>query len=544
MFERQWRIAPPDGFAPLNVDGALRAAHDGPLPLAEAQAAWSALWTGWTTPAASAWSTTAPRDLSDEFRGRISELLTLLNEPGATWGSATLNFQLAPLDPAADQTPLLIDWRRLAEAHVAPGDPSARTDGDDPLVAAGLRLAVADDAIILTTNAFVRTQYDDQAAEAARPVVVLDERQRPSIFASPAYRENSCTTPQVWASSLTDPYPWSDEQSENATDSVAGRVYSTALSADAAQIVVVYRPLVLRTLGFACALLTFAAALWLRWLPLRYGLGGLTLGAAVALAVGQPWTWLLWGVPLGFAAALGYLSMHPQRPLDQSARGVAAPGVGAILGDRWWLPVALLLSAALVAGSLADETVKRHIFPVLLATDDDGAPTGAVYLPKPLARRLRDAARLSAQHNGWLVCDADYELTFGLATSDSAMQPQMLVAKYDIELLHESAVVEFPLDRSEWKLTGGATLDEAPIETTWSDDERKATFLLKGKGRRSLVLRWTPQSAAQRGQGRIDVSIPPVVGALLRVNLPASASPVDVVSCLGRPLASAPEPSA
>lgn len=551
VLRRQWRTTLPEGYAATGERFLQGQLADAP---SWARRLFGSLYAG-SEPGTRAAAGLAAAHPSKRHGvpqdSKVDRLLRNLSQPDATWGQALLDYQLAPgVEEFSPGSPsILIDAFALLQAGVRPETPvgvdrSAAEPDTQVLKRAGLALLVSDRGLLLTgaDSLQIHRHQLDVWADANIASVVGDWLSK-RLSSLPA-ESREFVTPQVWVSPLSPTHSFHqiEQPAPLASQTAESSVMQLALPEDGRTRLGVYHQPAFRTLCFGALLMALAVAAWLPAARWREQLAASFAFACLALVLPSPAHGIASGIALGLALGAAFGALRPLASPDGSSPADAQPSAGVwVAAQRLGLFVVGVVLAAMPAhGQTEGDQRSAPAYPVWVIgdyVDEQFKPSGFVVLPKEFYKQLEQREKeVAAGTEGWLIRSADYELHLQRDASGAALEVDELRISYDIQLLAEEPTqVSIPLPREgltllePWiKLDGQSVSD--PV---WRFRGAAIEIPIEEKGIHRLELRVRPIAEDSGGYRRVDVRIPSLVNATLKVHSPADAAGIEVVSSLG-----------
>jgi hypothetical protein len=200
--------------------------------------------------------------------------------------------------------------------------------------------------------------------------------------------------------------------------------------------------------------------------------------------------------------------------------------------------VCLALIVTTAAGqelSTAPQTAARaKIHRVLIPINQDGQlASDKFYVGEELLRvLLRDAGGAGRAGSDWLMLDADC----GLELHESPEQPGIAAGNaaltLNIETLARDTAVELPLVREEAEWIR-ATIDGIPCSLAWNAGGRGCRITIAEPGRCQLRIDLVPRVREIIAGKEIGLTLPPLLGAGLKISFPKGFVGLDVSGASG-----------
>ncbi len=416
----------------------------------------------------------------------------------------------------------------------------------------GLALAVADDRVLLTSIASV-ARFGRNARPTSEPGVFRVEKG--PLFEKIRHAELSTSTltrVEAWRRRPAQQTPWLEGASDE-PPTLVGTDWTfhrrTLLPGKTPQLPV-YRASVIDSAGCALFLVTLGFGLWyLRGRPKHLVIA---TSAACLIALWLP-VYLLamaTGVCLGFLSCIlvntfWIDSTHQVVHAEQSSDALAS-------GWSWWgrlgfhgLWIWVLCCATLVWGQEAEKPIapKKHVYPILIPTDDTQKPTGYYYLPADFLATLRSRAENQEATSRWLLRRAKYAGTLERANRLADLKVSELIATYEFDILAATTRVRIPLvHRNVDLVEDGATLQNLDdddstlqriVQPEWLPGDRQLRLPALEAGRYSLRLKLRPTSLKLTQTRGIELEIPALADSQLTLTVPEQAPEIDLPLCQG-----------
>ncbi len=278
----------------------------------------------------------------------------------------------------------------------------------------------------------------------------------------------------------------------------------------------------------------------------------LATAAAFALLLPDHLSPLATGAFMGLACSL--LIIWPGRPLIEESptttwnrSGIAATRT-VILAAVGFLP---LLCGAVVQAQAAEvandddataihtaaeqRTIPLEIHRVLIPTDAKGNAAGSkTYVSQRFLQKLTQASAPDAGRQ-WILLGADFQLELRDRADAAGIIAGDLSMMFSVAVLARDTTVVLPLARDEATWQAAAMVDGVPVPLVWNENGRGCSVEIEEPGRRELVVSCVPRLEEENGRHQIQLSIPPILGAKVRVTHPASLSNANV-NVSGKPL--------
>ncbi len=300
----------------------------------------------------------------------------------------------------------------------------------------------------------------------------------------------------------------------------------------------------MQSLAWAIFLGAAGLCLWRPVLPGSLLIILASLLVAVALVVPASFTPLaaasLLGVLIGLLARMTAIS-HPGQPdpSDAASRGSQSKYVQPV--------VSALILAAIVNGAAALDAAEPNgapsstpeaepLYTVLFPIDEERQPTGSkVFVPEPLYEKLlKEAAAASGRPQGWLISRAEYE---GSVSRDGASAGNAITAfkaRFDINVFQSNAPVRLPFAHDGWQqAVGSARLDGKSLTLNWQDEDGVLVGPLS-VGRHVLEVDLRPTLVGDTRSTGVDLPIPRVAQAILRLSGAVDLENIKIISARGR----------
>lgn len=294
--------------------------------------------------------------------------------------------------------------------------------------------------------------------------------------------------------------------------------------------------------GWAALALVLGFSRWfLRGrLPAQVGLMGLL--AIVALFVPEV------AAPIGSGALLGAfasLAVELCAPIPLSAQpGGRSPSAAALKPES--LAAYSIFAAFIVSASMAraaddapPDAASREdrVYRVLIPSDADGKPKeGDRYqIPQDFRAELRRRAMAATgEPHGWLIKSALYEARLGRSDSDMRVSVVDFAVRYSLEVLSPDTRVRIPLSRLRTSLApDSAALDSQPIDLAWEEGGEALFCDVPDPGSYALEFKLLPVVDAGSEHSHLDLPIPPVPAAVLKLQAPSGLTGVEVSGAVG-----------
>jgi hypothetical protein len=197
----------------------------------------------------------------------------------------------------------------------------------------------------------------------------------------------------------------------------------------------------------------------------------------------------------------------------------------------WTLPIVALITALVVpasaeepAGSAAQKS-PRVLFPV---GNDQQTAGDYVYVEEKLYDELhRPGAVRASGTPGWLLQKASYAVSVAPAAASGGLSLVQLAVGLDFQTLAPSQTVVLPWRRHQVALLqGGARLDAAPADLTWSANGEALLLEVEQSGRHRLELSLAASARQVDEASLLEIDAPKV--AISNVNLPAASANATV----------------
>jgi hypothetical protein len=302
------------------------------------------------------------------------------------------------------------------------------------------------------------------------------------------------------------------------------------------------------TMTWAIAILVLSAAagmsIWQRHRELFVAL--VAIAAALALLLPALYGPLATGAFLGLVSSL-VISWPRRHPVeDTSTRTWNRPSsialrtlviAAASLSSTWPGNVVLAQEARTTAD--ADDAAKTKseqrsnpaaIHKVLIPVGSDGRTAGTkTYVSERFLRELHRASARGSQHQ-WILLEAAYQGELHIMRADT---PEVVsgdwILTMSIEVLARDTTIALPLVRDEAAWPETATVDGIPTPLVWSENGRECKVNITEPGRRELAILCVPRVGEAGGKNQIQLTIPPILGAAIRVKHPSGLSGITVV---------------
>jgi hypothetical protein len=270
--------------------------------------------------------------------------------------------------------------------------------------------------------------------------------------------------------------------------------------------------------------------------------GAIAIAAASALLLPETISPLATGAFMGLVSSL--LVIWPGRPLiEESPTKTWNRSAAARLVVLVSVCLSTLLSGAFAqaqtTGIAKDDTQRTHptvdersnrsdIHRVLIPTDANGDAAGSkTYVSERFLRRLHQASATDAGRR-WILLGADYQVEL----RDRADAADVLAGECNmmlsIAVLARDTTVVLPVARDEATWQSAAIVDGVPAPLVWSEDGRGCSIEIEEPGRHELVITCVPRLKEENGRNQIQFSIPPILGARVRVRHPDGLSTANV----------------
>lgn len=206
--------------------------------------------------------------------------------------------------------------------------------------------------------------------------------------------------------------------------------------------------------------------------------------------------------------------------------------------------LAVALGAGALGVSLAqaqESTAKNgesrdNVYRVFIPSDEDGKPVGGRYqISQDLLSALRRRAlAVTGEPHGWLISDAEYDVSLGRSDLDGQINVIDFTVKYDIQVLSTNTRIRIPLSREMASLApDSALLDNLPIEPYWEEGGQALLCDVLEPGFCQLEFKLRPVVNSRLDYNHLDLLIPPVPTASLNLRVPADLSGVEIPGAVG-----------
>ena len=277
-----------------------------------------------------------------------------------------------------------------------------------------------------------------------------------------------------------------------------------------------------RRAWFLCAC-GAAGAAWLVPEPLCVIGSSLFLGVLAAGIV--QWAWVR-------RAAAARCS---SRKLEAIASTVSAPGLGVLLLCVVAIPSMLGQETAAPTGAAA-LPAEPVLHRVLVPVDEQGAPTGLVYLPQEFYDLLyRPDLQSATAIQPWWLKSAAYTATLDWQDSGNTLGLIGLKANFQVEVLQPNVTVRLPLaGAGRGVAASGTTLDGQPVQPLWQANGPELLVPIGSAGEHRIEITYGAAQQDDQSATGFDLAIPAVTNARLDLVVPTDAPPIDIPTAVGR----------
>lgn len=285
----------------------------------------------------------------------------------------------------------------------------------------------------------------------------------------------------------------------------------------------VYRADVAGAWFWPLALIGVSISLWLcraaRWVP---ALAAVAL--ALAIGVGAPFGWLAEGLALGLGLG-GVLVLLGGRNAESKIAswplfGQGTQSIAAQTTSGAAVLLALAFTSLAAAPPLGPNEAGQRRPKVVIPIDAKQQPIGDyVYVDEKLYDALHQAGDAgSSSRSGWLLESAHYDLDDGPKMRGEKVTVDELRVILDFHTFHDATVVLLPLRREQvLLLEGRARLDSQPAKLAWRPDGSELSLTVPDAGRHRLELALGATARQQDDGLYMDLSIPRVAHATVRL---------------------------
>jgi hypothetical protein len=234
------------------------------------------------------------------------------------------------------------------------------------------------------------------------------------------------------------------------------------------------------------------------------------------------------------AAAIGLL-------LPASVATLAAGAVLGLLASPLWRRAQSALDGrcktfVLLAAGILLPSVHACALPpsgeierVLVPVDSAGKPSGGKYFVSDrfLRQLLRSSSGRAAAHS-WLLHDLRCDGELATQPDQSALVAGQWTLTCEIETFARDTTVELPLVERQADWPAAALVDGIPAPIAWDKGGRRCSIPIAEPGRYRLSIPLVPKINDNGGRQQIELDVPPVAGAVVRIESPPSLADVQV----------------
>ncbi|MDP6553450.1 MAG: hypothetical protein QGG71_02215 [Pirellulaceae bacterium] len=468
-----------------------------------------------------------------------------------TWGQVVSRYErLRSTARSPDRLrSLRIDTNALRDENVTADtlvSTKSRQSVSKVLAEHNLAVVASPDSILLT-SAIRLGDFDDGLSPTRDLNVFVTQRDGSSFAAGP----EGAVSSHVWSNETAiGPEPWSHVGQEDAQEFGLGwRHYQLRpgqLGSDTASVVQfeVYRPAVLRVMGWGISFVMIAAVIWFSTRRVK-SLILIVLATILTLLVPIQFVPLARGMMWGSLAGL-FLTFLRDKAINTPPQA-ELPRVAVTLAR-----MTVILLVALGAWQVfADDDAKNsapnaiQIYRVLFPVDEKQEPVGEyVHVPDALFNSLHRPAAAKSASLTWLLRSAAYETSLALRSDAEGLVEAEVSADYELETFQMGTTVALPLERDGVRSLTSVKLDGQIIDPAWNAAGMALELPVTRPGRYRLELTIVPvlRNDTESESSGFDLRVPEFAGARLKVSpsmriegieLPSASGAIDQSESLG-----------
>ena len=167
---------------------------------------------------------------------------------------------------------------------------------------------------------------------------------------------------------------------------------------------------------------------------------------------------------------------------------------------------------------------------VLIPTEADLTPSGSkYYVSEPFLRHLlRASESQSVANRQWVLFDAAYTGELRERAQPAGVVAGRWTLTFELEAPARDTAVVLPLVHDEAEWSGTATLDGVPVKIEWNEGGRGCRVEVAEPGRYQLAISCVPRTNETGRDARVQLTIPPIPGAAIRVSYPRDLDGLEV----------------